>query len=298
MSMWGTSTIEGAEYVELHGGRVVYELLGPESGQPIAVTPGGRFNKNVPGMRPLAEKLAEGGMCVLLWDRPNTGASDVQFFGLTESHMRADTLAALVKELDMAPCVIAGGSGGARDSILTVILHPEIATHLIAWSIVGGVYSTLNLAMVYVLPNIQTCKVGGIEAVIRMPEWQGLIEANPANEERLRTLGTDGFMEVMMRWLHAYVPKPGYTIPGVLDVEFENVTVPTLIIRGGKGDIDHPWRTSLEVHSLIPQSELVEPPWPEDAWERAVESARAGKGHIFDPWPAAAPTILEFVKES
>jgi pimeloyl-ACP methyl ester carboxylesterase len=298
MSIWGTSTIEGASHVELNGGRVVYELLGPESGQPIAITPGGRFNKNVPGMRPLAEKLAEGGMRVLLWDRPNTGASDVQFFGLTESHMRADTLAALVNELDMAPCVIAGGSGGARDSILTVILHPEVATHLIAWSIVGGVYSQLNLAMVYVLPNIQTCKVGGIEAVIQMPEWQALIEANPANQERLRSLGTDGFMEVMMRWLHAFVPKPGFTIPGVLDEEFRNITVPTLIIRGGKGDIDHPWRTSLEVHSLIPQSELVEPPWPEDAWERAVESARAGRGHIFDPWPAAAPIILEFVKES
>jgi len=270
MSMWGTATIEGAEFVELNGGRVVYELLGPEDGQAIAITPGGRFNKNVPGMRPLAEALADGGMRVLLWDRPNTGASDVQFFGLTESHMRAETLAALVKELGLAPCVIAGGSGGARDSILTVILYPEIATKLIAWSIVGGVYSTLNLAMVYVLPNIQTCKVGGIEAVIQMPEWQGLIEANPANEERLRSLGTDGFMEVMLRWLHAFVPKPGFTIPGVLDEEFKNITVPTMIIRGGKDDLDHPRRTSLEVHALIPQSELVEPPWPEDAWERAV----------------------------
>jgi pimeloyl-ACP methyl ester carboxylesterase len=237
-------------------------------------------------------------MRVLLWDRPNTGASDVQFFGITESHMRAETLAALVGGLGLAPCVIAGGSGGARDSILTVILHPEVSTHLIAWSIVGGVYSQLNLAMVYVLPNIHTCKVGGIEGVIQMPEWQGLIAANPVNEERLRSLGTEGFMEVMMRWLHAYVPKPGYTIPGVLDTEFAGVTVPTMIIRGGKGDIDHPWRTSLEVHSLIPQSTLVEPPWPEDAWERAVESARAGKGHIFDPWPQAAPVILGFVQGS
>jgi pimeloyl-ACP methyl ester carboxylesterase len=296
--MWGAATIEGAEYVELNGGKVVYELLGPEDGQAIVITPGGRFNKNVPGMRPLAEKLADAGMRVVLYDRPNTGASDVQFFGFTESHMRADTLAALVKELGLAPCVIAGGSGGARDSILTVILHPEVATHLIAWSIVGGVYSQLNLAMVYVLPNIQTCKVGGIEAVIQMPEWQGLIAANPDNEERLRSLGTEGFMDVMLRWLHAYVPKPGYTIPGVLDTEFQNITVPTMIIRGGKGDIDHPWRTSLEVHSLIPQSDLVEPPWAEDAWERAVESARAGKGHIFDPWPAAAPVILGFVNES
>jgi pimeloyl-ACP methyl ester carboxylesterase len=72
-------------------------------------------------MRPLAEALAEGGLRVLLWDRPNTGGSDVQFRGPTESHMRAETLAALLKELNMAPAAIAGGSGGARDSILTAI---------------------------------------------------------------------------------------------------------------------------------------------------------------------------------
>jgi 2-hydroxy-6-oxonona-2,4-dienedioate hydrolase len=289
-------TDEGAEYIEINGCRVVYEFLGPESGEPIALTPGGRFSKDVPGLRPLAEKLADGGMRVLLWDRPNTGASDVQFSGVTESHMRADTLAELVKQLGIAPCVIAGGSGGARDSILTVILHPEVATKLIAWSIVGGVYSTMSLAGVYVLPNIQVCKSAGIEAVIEMPEWKARIEANPRNRDRLLELGTEGFFKAMMRWLYAFVPKPGQTIPGVVDDEFEKITVPTMIIRGGFNDIDHPRRTSLEVHSLIPQSKLVEPPWPEDAWERAVESAIQGRGHIFDPWPKAAPTILDFVE--
>jgi pimeloyl-ACP methyl ester carboxylesterase len=285
-----------AQYVEVNGGRVVYELLGPEDGEKIVITPGGRFSKDVPGLHPLAEKLAEGGMRVLLWDRPNTGASDVQFFGITESHMRAETLGALLKELDFAPCVVAGGSGGARDSILTVILDPDIATKLVTWSIVGGVYSTLNLAMVYVLPNIRACKVGGIEAVIEEPEWKARIESNPRNRDRLLELGTEGFLTTMMRWLHAFVPKPGQTIPGVVDTEFANVTVPTMIIRGGMNDIDHPRRTSLEVHALIPQSILVEPPWPEDAWERAVEAQMQGRGHIFDPWVQAAPTILDFVE--
>lgn len=130
--------------VEINGGQVVYEILGPEDGDPIVLTPGGRFSKDVPGLRPLAEKLVEGGMKVLLWDRPNCGASDVQFTGRSESHMRADTLAELLKRVGMAPAVIAGGSGGARDSIITVIEHPEVATRLIVWSIVGGVHSTIN----------------------------------------------------------------------------------------------------------------------------------------------------------
>ena len=283
--------------VEIHGGQVVYEIIGPSDGDPIVITPGGRFSKDVPGLRPLAEKLAEGGMKVLLWDRPNCGASDVQFWGRSESHMRAEVLADLLKKLDMAPAVIAGGSGGARDSIVTVMEHPEVASKLVTWSIVGGVFSTMNLAGVYVLPNVTTARVMGMEAVAEMPEWKKLIEANPRNRERLLSFGQDAFVETMLRWLNAYVPKPGQTIPGVPDEDFEKIKLPTLIIRGGENDIDHPKRTSFEVHCLIKGSRLVNPPWPEDAWERAVEAMFRGKGHIFDPWVKAAPVILDFCKE-
>jgi 2-hydroxy-6-oxonona-2,4-dienedioate hydrolase len=282
---------------EIHGGQVVYDLLGPPDGQPIVLTPGGRFSKDVPGLRPLAEALAEGGLRVLLWDRPNCGASDVQFYGRSESHMRADTLAELLTRLDLAPAIIAGGSGGARDSLLTVIRHPEVASKAIAWSIVGGVFSTLNLAGVYVLPNINTARIVGMEGVVNLPEWQALIEANPRNKERLLSMDPGAFVTVMLRWLNAFVPKPGQTIPGVEDEEFANIQVPTMIIRGGENDLDHPKRTSMEVHCLVKDSILVEPPWPEDAWEQAVRASAAGTGNIFDPWVQAAPLILDFTRK-
>jgi 2-hydroxy-6-oxonona-2,4-dienedioate hydrolase len=282
---------------EIHGGQVVYELLGPPDGQPIVLTPGGRFSKDVPGLRPLAQALAAGGLRVLLWDRPNTGASDVQFYGRSESHMRADTLAELLGRLDLAPAVIAGGSGGARDSLLTVIRHPEVASKAIAWSIVGGVFSTLNLAGVYVLPNINTARMLGMEGVVALPEWQGLIEANPTNKDRLLSMDSSEFVTVMLRWLNAFVPKPGQTIPGVEDEEFAGIQVPTMIIRGGENDLDHPKRTSMEVHCLVKDSILVEPPWPEDAWEQAVLASARGTGNIFDPWVHAAPLILDFARQ-
>jgi 2-hydroxy-6-oxonona-2,4-dienedioate hydrolase len=282
---------------EIHGGQVVYELLGPPDGQPIVLTPGGRFSKDVPGLRPLAEALAEGGLRVLLWDRPNCGASDVQFYGRSESHMRAGTLAELLTRLDLAPAVIAGGSGGARDSLLTAIRYPEVASKVIAWSIVGGVFSTLNLAGVYVLPNINTARMLGMEGVITLPEWQGLIENNPGNKDRLLSMDTGEFVTVMLRWLNAFVPKPGQTIPGVEDEEFANIQVPTMIIRGGENDLDHPKRTSMEVHCLVKDSILVEPPWPEDAWEQAVLASARGTGNIFDPWVHAAPLILDFARK-
>jgi pimeloyl-ACP methyl ester carboxylesterase len=282
--------------MEIHGGQVEYELLGPSDGQPIVLTPGGRFSKEVPGLRPLAEALAAGGLRVLLWDRPNCGASDVQFYGRSESHMRADTLAELLTRLEMTPAVIAGGSGGARDSLLTALLHPEVASKVTVWSIVGGVYGTLNLAGVYNLPGIHAVRALGMQGVVNLPEWQALIEVNPRNKERLLQLDPDEFEAVMLRWLNAFVPKPGQAIPGVDDEKFRKITVPTLIIRGGAGDIDHPKRTSLEVHCLIGGSVLVDPPWPEDAWEQAVRASARGTGNIFDPWVKAAPLLLDFIR--
>ena len=93
--------------IDINGGSVVYEILG-SSGQLIVLTPGGRFGMDFRGVRPLAEALAAGGHRVLLWDRPNCGASDVQFYGQSESHMRAETLHKLVKGLGFDRCILAG----------------------------------------------------------------------------------------------------------------------------------------------------------------------------------------------
>ncbi|MFG1924511.1 alpha/beta fold hydrolase [Cryptosporangium sp. NPDC048952] len=285
--------------MEINGGNVVHEILG-ESGELIVLTPGGRFSKDIEGLRPLAEALVDGGRRVLLWDRPNTGASDVQFFGATESHMRAATLKGLLTELGEGPCVLAGGSGGARDSMLTAMLYPELATKLVVWNIVGGVFGSFALGAFYALPSIQAVQAKGIEGLFDLPEWQERVAANPANADRLRALDRDEFLALMLRWLNAYVSKPGQTIPGVDDLDFTNIRVPTLIIRGGKDDWYHPKRTSLEVSCLIEGSVVIDPPWPEDAWERATEDRAAGRVdryNMFDTWVQAAPSILKFLDE-
>jgi 2-hydroxy-6-oxonona-2,4-dienedioate hydrolase len=283
--------------LSVNGGNVVYEIIG-SSGDLIVLTPGGRFGKDIPGLRPLAEALVDGGHRVLLWDRPNCGASDVQFYGQTESHMRAQTLAGLLTALDTGPCILAGGSGGARDSMLTTMLYPQLVTRLIVWNIVGGNYGTLNLAAVYVLPSLQAVRGLGVPGLLTVPEWQERVAQNPDNESRLLGLDRDEFTKLALRWLNAYVPKPGQTIPGVDDEMFDGITVPTLIIRGGEHDLDHPKRTSLEISCLIKGSELIDPPWPEDAWERELEIFMADTTapfRMFDPWVQAAPPILDFL---
>jgi 2-hydroxy-6-oxonona-2,4-dienedioate hydrolase len=285
------------EAIEINGGNVVYEILG-ETGDFIALTPGGRYSKDVPGVRPLAGELVGGGYRVLLWDRPNCGKSDVQFYGPSESHMRAETLHALITGLDIGPCIIAGGSGGARDSMLTTMLYPEIVTKLVVWNIVGGVYGSFVLGSFYIVPSILAVRGLGMKGLLHVDEWKQRIADNPVNEERILALDSGEFLKVMLRWLNAFVSKPGQTIPGVEDEMFDNIKVPTLIIRGGENDWDHPKRTSLEVSCLIKGSKLIDPPWPEDAWERAAEDRAQGKVkrfNMFDTWVQAAAPILEFL---
>lgn len=293
----GPQLRDGEQVLEINGGNVVYEILG-EAGDFIALTPGGRYSKDIEGLRPLAEELVKGGYRVLLWDRPNCGKSDLQFYGQSESHMRAETLHGLITGLGIGPCIIAGGSGGARDSILTTILYPEIATKLVVWNIVGGVYGSFVLGSYYLVPSILAVRGLGIKGLLHVDEWKERIAENPGNKDRILALDTDDFLRVMLRWLNAFVPKPGQAIPGVDDEFFGDIKVPTLIIRGGENDWDHPKRTSLEVNCLIKGSALIDPPWPEDAWERAGEDRASGKVkrfNMFDTWVQAAPAILDFL---
>jgi pimeloyl-ACP methyl ester carboxylesterase len=285
--------------IEINGGMVVYEFVGPENGEVVVLTPGGRFSKDYGGVHELADRLAAGGKRVLLWDRPNCGASDIQLFGKSESHMRAETLGLMLEKLGIKKVIAAGGSGGARDMILFTIMYPQMVRKLITWCIVGGTFSTMSLAGVYILNELRIIRTQGIEGICEMGVgpfgWKPLIEANPRNRQRLIDLGAEEFERVMMRWLDAFTPKPNEAIPGVPDYLFDDIKVPTLIVRGGEKDYDHPKRTSFEIHALIKGSTLIEPPWPEDAWEAASAARNAGRGSLFDFWQLGAPAFLKFI---
>ena len=216
--------------IEINGGNVVYEFVGPDDGEVVVITPGGRFSKDYGGVHELANALADGGKRVLLWDRPNCGRSDVQVYGRSESHMRAETLGLLVQELGIEQVVATGGSGGARDMICFTIMWPDLVRKLAVWSIVGGTYSTMLLSTAYVLNELGVVRSKGIEGVLEMDDspfsWAALIRQNPRNRDRLLAIGTEGFEQAMERWLDAFVPKPNEAIPGVPDWEFATIKVP------------------------------------------------------------------------
>jgi pimeloyl-ACP methyl ester carboxylesterase len=272
----------------VNGLTLAYETIG--EGRPWVITPGGRFTKDEPGVRELAEALAAQGNRVLIWDRPNCGESDVCFEGSSESAMQADALVGLLEHLDMTPAVIIGGSGGARVSLLAAA-HPGAASGLAVWWISGGVYGLLTLAMHYCGGSLAAAWTsGGMEAVADLPEWQEVIAKNAGNRRRILDQDPKAFIAAMERWMLAYVPTDE-PVPGLSLSAARALEIPTLVFRSGDSDVWHTRATSERLAEVLPHARLVEPPWGDREWlERQDEHDRG----IFVRWPLLAPQLLEW----
>jgi len=275
----------------MEGLRVAYDLLG--EGDPWVITPGGRFSKDSPGVRELAAALAATGKRVLVWDRPNTGASDVCFEGSSESAMQADVLAALLRALDLTPAVIAGGSGGSRVSLLTAARHRDVARALAVWWISGGPYGLLSLATHYCGESVAAAWRDGMTAVADLPEWSEVLERNPDNRARFLAQDRGAFIATLEQWMLAYCPRPGELIPGVTDDDLRTLDVPALVFRSGASDPHHTRATSESLAALLPRAQLVEPPWDDREWNERMVAAASGEG-LFARWPLLAPQLADW----
>jgi len=273
-----------------------YEVIG-ERGRVFALTPGGRFNRNYPGIREFATALADLGNRVVIYDRPNTGESDVCFVGSTESAMQADALAALLGHLDLAPAVIMGGSGGSRVSILTAARHADVASGLAAWWVSGGVFGLMTIGVGYCAEPIRAAWNDGMESVVAIPEtiqgnFQEVMRLNPGNRQRILDQDPKEFIATMQRWLLAYCPCGDDLVPGLPDTLARAITVPTLVVRSGESDPFHTRATSEAVAAVLPNARLVEPPWGDRVW---IESQ---PGRRFDSWVQMAPVLHDWANET
>jgi pimeloyl-ACP methyl ester carboxylesterase len=277
---------------------IEYELSGDAGGQPVALTPGGRFTMDSPGIREMAADLAAAGKRVLLYDRPNCGKSDVCLAGTSESENQAEALAGLIRQLDLGPTVIAGGSGGSRVSLLAASRHPELCSHLALWWISGDPIGLMQLASYYCGEAGTLASRGGMEAVLQATSWAENLAKNPAAKDKLLAMDPDEFIAVMQRWASAYVPSDISPVPGMKPVDFARLTMPTIVFRSHRSDLSHTETTSLWVHRLIPQSRLLDPPWRADEWNYRSASVQAGteKG-LFESWPQLVPDILALARE-
>jgi pimeloyl-ACP methyl ester carboxylesterase len=280
--------------ITLSGIDIEYELLGNPGAPAIALTPGGRFPKESPGVPELGAALAAGGRRVLLWDRPNCGGSDISFDSPTESGLQGRTLVQLIRALDLGPTALAAGSAGSRVSLIAATHDPEIVSHLVLWWISGGALSLISLAYYYCVDAALAASRGGMEAVAKLPGFAEQIRRNPKNRDIILAQDPERFIATMERWALAYMPSETSPVPGMSPAEFARLSMPVLIYRSGKSDLSHPRRTSEWVHELIPHSQIIDPPWPDNEWNvRSEYAMKHGSGH-FAGWPAIAPKILDF----
>lgn len=277
------------------GIEIDYELIGDAGAPAVALTPGGRFPKTTPGLRDLALALAAGGKRVLLWDRPNSGASDISFQGDNESVLHAQCLIDLIRALDLGPTTLAAGSAGSRVSLLAAAYGLDIVSHMVLWWISGGTVGQMFLGAYYYYDSAVAASHGGMEAVAALPQWAEQLASNPRNRDILLSQDPAAFIAKLQVWAGAMLPSSETPVSGMTRADFDRLTMPILILRNGPNDVSHPPYTSDQLHAALPHSELRDPPWSPDEWNKAIVGFTRGEvPGLFLSWPMLAPTILGF----
>lgn len=285
--------------IDVDGLSIDYELIGDENAPPLVLTPGGRYPRDTAGVPELGQILADAGYRVLLWDRPGCGASDIAFTAPSESVMNADALVGLVRELDLKDVNLVGGSAGSRICLMAGARMAGNVRKMVIWWISGGPVGLAGLAWFYCGDQIAAASKGGMEAVVELPSWADQISRNPKIRDILMAQDPWEFIDVMQKWGKAFAYSDESPVPGMSMEEFETLTMPIRVFRSGKPDMAHTRATSEWVHRLLPNSELVEPPWREDEWNyvstfpNEIENRRGR----FERWPLIAPMVLEFLED-
>jgi pimeloyl-ACP methyl ester carboxylesterase len=274
---------------------LAYETMG--AGPPLILTPG------VFMPRDSWTYLQAGHFCanyqVLLWDRPNTGASDLAIEATpSEWHLWAEKLHQLLEALDMSPAILVGGSAGSVFSLLMAHLYPDDVVGLVLNNPPTDqpqVIQAIAYARYALLAEAVEC--GGMQAAIDLSNqaWIRLITSppdptsldaltkwvaeslasNPGNRQALLAMEPKAFASALRQWGNWCDPE-GFFRAGLSPEEMGNLNIPALVLPGF--DDLHPQHTAEMLHSTLPQSVWVDysdwyPPELTEAVKRSPDLA-------------------------
>lgn len=258
-------------FANVRGVNVNYKVLG-NRGPWVALSPGGRRDLTV--VEPLAQRVAEAGHRVVIFDRRNCGASEVVIDGEdSEYEIWADDVHELLSQLGGLPAFVGGSSSGCRTSLLFALRHPDAVRGLLLWRVTGGRFACERLAEEYYGQYVSAAERGGMAAVCEMEHWKERIEARPANRERLMSMDPERFITVMSHWREYFVRGADLPVIGATEAELKTIRVPACIIPGN--DNTHGQQTgenlgrilaNAEVHVLFPKHYDM-PLSPREEWD-------------------------------
>lgn len=215
--------------MKVNGVELDYEVIG--EGTPLVWTVGGwcpRLEESYFIAGRFATRYK-----VFIWDRRNTGKSDVALDedAPSEFHQYAEDLHVLLNELGMTPAYVGGASGGLITSLLFAHLHPDDVKGLILSSAPTmdqeSIREKLLQSHYYNFADLAEQK--GMEAVANTTGfavyWPSLCEQNPENKERLLSMPVDRFAALMRKWAE-WGP---YWCAGLTEEELADITAPAIV---------------------------------------------------------------------
>ena len=248
-------------YANVNGVNLYYEDYG--SGPTVILTPGGRVDHN--GLRPIAALLSP--HCrVILHDRRNCGKSDVVIGGeLSEQHIWAEEMAALLEQLDATPAYAAGGSAGSRTSLTLAYRHPEAVKGVFIWEVSGGPRSAELMSPGYYGQYIDAAEQGGMAAVAATEFFEQRIRDNADNRDRILSMDPADFCATMRRW-RADFSKPN-PVGDLTEEALKRISCPVLAFEGNTPDDVHHKSAAENVGRLVPNAELRPSAWSHAEWD-------------------------------
>jgi pimeloyl-ACP methyl ester carboxylesterase len=275
--------------ISIHGTKVYYEEMG--QGVPLVYTPGGRHDIGV--ARSLAQKLARK-YRVILWERANTGRSDVVYTGARDVDLWSDQLAEFLRVIGIRSAYLAGPSLGGRISYVTAIRYPEVVRGLFLYLASGGDGIAERLAKAYYGDLVGIAEKQGMEAVIKDAFLAERIAANPSNRARFLAIDPGEFARVMRRWQGAYVSSDPLVEATECDFrKLNGSAIPIRIIAGCADDATHNLARSQLFSRIVTNAEFVEVPGFCDTWAK-VQKEPGGRD-VFGPVYEAQPMVPDLI---
>ena len=233
-----------------------HEVYGT-SGPWLALNCGGRHRYLE--MAPLAQSIAREGFRVLVHDRRNTGASEIEISGAdTEEEIWADDIHALMQHYGAKQAFYGGSSAGARLSMTVYRRHPESVLGLLLMRVTGGEFAWGRLREIYYGQFIAAARAGGMAAVCETEAYRERLALKPSNRSKLMAMDPQTYIEVMARWLAAFAGGPINPVMGVPAEELQAYRVPVIVVPGN--DKTHSSVNGRAAAKLIPGAVLHELP--------------------------------------
>jgi len=234
----------------VRGIAINYEILG-DYGPFVALQPGGRRAGSA--LRPLAEKIAEAGHRVIIYDRRNCGASSIAIEGESENEEWATDLHELLARLDALPAYIGGSSSGCRLAMILALRWPEEVRGLLLWRVTGGAVAAERLTNQYYTSHIEAAEQGGMARVCQLDHWSEVIATNPKARDGLMAFAPRDFIELMTRWRRSFQAGADHPVIGLSPAQLRVMTMPACIAPGS--DPVHPRAAGQAAHRLMPNAE-------------------------------------------